>query len=204
MAISCSSAGTSPTRCSVSPGSCTCCLASSRHFTSPSVVQQVEQLAPVYLEAADEHAQVAVGGLCHLLEYVPCRQYVQSGVDLCLCGCVWPAAHHGEGLAGACLPVREAGRLSPLEDEGHQGRHGAQVYELVGLLAVEGVVEHEGLRLDHLGEIDLRLGLVDQHLPPPSPHLHHISISCRQLLPRQGSLPHHYPDSHISDRQLLL
>mmetsp|Transcript_29673 Transcript_29673/g.50102 ORF Transcript_29673/g.50102 Transcript_29673/m.50102 type:complete len:267 (+) Transcript_29673:856-1656(+) len=46
IAISSSRLSTLCTRCSLSPGSCTCCLASSRHFTTPRSLSRSNNLPP--------------------------------------------------------------------------------------------------------------------------------------------------------------
>ena len=53
------------------------------------------------------------------------------------------------------LSVREARRLASIEEEGDQWGDRTGVHCLVSLVSVEGVVEGEGLGLDHLCEIHL-------------------------------------------------
>ena len=64
-----------------------------------AVVQQIEQLTPVDLEATHVQGQSAVLGLRELGKNVAGGQDVQTGVFDDFGGLVWLAAHHGERLA---------------------------------------------------------------------------------------------------------
>ena len=79
------------------------------------VVEQIQAAAAVDLEVADDDSEILL------------RDFIKFGDDLVL------DAAHGEGLAGAGLPVGEAGHDALLGQQRKQGLYGVVVDVLAGL-----------------------------------------------------------------------
>ena len=141
--------------------------------------------------------------LPHHREYITCCEHIQTSIHLGLGRSLRSAAHHGESLPGAGLPVGETGCLATVEDKGYKVPDGAAVDDFISLMSFKCIVEAELLRLYDLGEVHLGLGLVDLHMPAAL-YFHHVAVAIRQLLPRDGSLAHDDSDSHVLDDVVLI
>ena len=102
-------------------------------------------------------------------------------------------SHHGEGLTGTGLTVREDSGVGSCEGCMNKGAHALQVDVFIDVIFIKNVIEGECVFFKVLGEVDLIFYFFDDYRLV-SPFVNDVPVIALELSRAQRPLAHHHAD----------
>ena len=165
-----------------------------QHSQTLLVVHQIEHFATIDLVEGDKDVDGRRGRQT--------TEQISRGLNVDSRGRV-VISTHGECLAGSCLSVGEDRGIAPLKDRLDQWRRRVTIDQLRGDAFIEGIIEFEVLMFEIFGQIDFRLGNMNDALISRG-NRHDIVFFLRQFTFIHRSFPHSDTDSQIFRFELPL